>query len=370
MANRKKQPKSNSEFNLAEWISHNPLISLIIMGTAVVGATFSAVQFWHAQEIKIMKERHANEMEEIKRGLVRRELGKDAYFDVKQLCENDITNVGSSMKAYGHAPFYVSDKVKENNIWEYRPGNAVEFVDEISGGRNKLMATLNSISSGKPDTGHISKVHIWKGKNELLVENDAPIKRLFPYITVSSFSSADVIKRMDELSKYWVSKLRSTVRSNPVIRMVVELFPRFTIMVDKLEEDLKKSMRIVLENDFPGSMLTGHLILDLSYPVFYPEIKYDLVKLQKIGKVYYKRSLGVMKDIKISGKTGLHKYNFIHETFLIHTSNDSHFITVSVPYSVDWEEREYLNHVAIWLKNFKIVPEEGCNALIPSRTQN
>jgi hypothetical protein len=85
------------------------------------------------------------------------------------------------------------------NIWEHRLGNAAEFVDEISGGRNKLVTVLKNLSSGKPDTGQLSNIYIWKGTNEVLVESDAPVKRLFPYITVTSFSNNDVFKRIDEL---------------------------------------------------------------------------------------------------------------------------------------------------------------------------
>jgi hypothetical protein len=101
--------------------------------------------------------------------------------------------------------------------------------------------------------------------------------------------------------------------------------------VNQLEEDTRRSAKIVLENDLPGFILTGNLVMDLSYPVLYPEIKYDLKKLQKIGKVYYRRSVGLMKDIKVIGKAGIHTYDVIDEVFLIHTANNSYVIHTIVP---------------------------------------
>jgi hypothetical protein len=329
---------------------------MIVIGAAVAGTTFSIVQSWHNAQVKIMQDRHAFQREQDKRVhdeekkeiiknyeeklrnlenlLVRPnpELGRNEYFDVKQLCEGDITKLGPSMQAYGQARFYVSDRVKENNIWEHRLGNAAEFVDEISGGRNKLVSVLKNLSSGKPNTGQLSNIYIWKGTNEVLVESDAPVKRLFPYITVTSFSNNDVFKRIDELYTHWFSLLRSTVRRNSSIRLLIELLlPRFMTLVNQLEEDTRKSAKIVLENDLPGFILTGNLVMDLSYPVLYPEIKYDLKKLQKIGKVYYRRSVGLMKDIKVIGKAGIHTYDVIDEVFLIHTANNSYVIHTIVP---------------------------------------
>jgi hypothetical protein len=207
----------NSRPTFWEQIQNHPIVVLIVISVAVASTTFGVAQFLFNQEKAVLLIQHKTDLDTVKYGnkneitsliqkydtdtkelrerivSIERRIGDSKYYDVSKFFIYNLKDVVVSPKAqyFPEERFYA---FFDDSKWKYEMKKGIEFARYVHGDDSHYI----NILSNSPVAG-TSVLHIWKGLDEIVVENNSSYKHVFAFITVEHVKMEKAVEMTKKL---------------------------------------------------------------------------------------------------------------------------------------------------------------------------
>lgn len=323
--------------SLKESIENNALVILVAASVTVAGVTFAVADFFYNQKVSGLNQSFDLKLSKIESQLasIKRGLPGIEHYDIRNLflSENDVHGLDSSLTYFKDDKFY---SIKSGKYWEYNKTNELEL--------------MKSITGKKYDTGFFKiirkqleryPIHLWKGSQVIVVDDQGEIYNLFPHIVLQKLSHKSMIEAMGLGAKYadWLSDDNDVNFDEDDLERTSDGNERIT------------SLDKAFYNDAAGVFFLSQNLINFQIAVNSPNKIFRVKKIQKLGPILYSQFITEYTDVVVLGEeTSV----YLRQEMMIVSKNEYiYFIKIVLP-SLEPEAREseYAN-INTWLSSVK-----------------
>lgn len=316
--------------SLKDKLEKSPMISLVIVCTAVGSAVFGVAQYFHNQQINKIEQNHAAKLLAFEAQLAQIQMGIDdrGSFNLQEISQSksSAASIPSSSQYFIEDNFYA---IRNDSEWSYTQTTENELMARISG-KSFDDSFLDGAATLVP-------VHLWSKKESFNMRHESEQTQMSPMIMVQRISFDHLRKLLGYSNNGTQSQIQpaSYRESHDSEATVNQLFEKVT-------------------DDLTGKFFQFQTWIALGQSLNSPKTRHQLNRVQKLEDALYSESTIVMQDAIVNGQN-LPAFFVHNQMILISNEKGLYFIKIIQPSTEPVLRENDRADINRWLGHLRII---------------